>query len=347
VRSRQVSGFTALSEQIHAAGLMRRRYGYYWTKMLGLLAAFIAVLVAFVWIGDSWWQLITAAVLALVMTQMAFLGHDAGHRQIFVSGKWNDWVSLIIANLLVGISHGWWQSKHSRHHGNPNKVGADPDIELKAVAFTDEAVRGRRTALTRWLATRQGWLFFPMLLGEGLSLHLSGFRRAFGPGRVKRRWAEISFLIFRIGGFVALTYWVLGPGKAPVFIAVELAAFGLYLGATFAPNHVGMPIVPRDAKLDFLQRQVMMSRNVSGGRAIDIAMGGLNHQIEHHLFPSMPRPSLRRAQPIVAAYCREHQVTYTRVSLWSSFGTIVRHLNRLGLGARDPFVCPLVASTRL
>ena len=64
------------------------------------------------------------------MTQIAFLGHDAAHRQMFKSGRWNDWVSLIIANLLVGISYGWWQSKHTRHHANPNKEGADPDIAL-------------------------------------------------------------------------------------------------------------------------------------------------------------------------------------------------------------------------
>jgi hypothetical protein len=87
----------------------------------------------FILIGDSWWQLANAGILAAVMTQLSFLGHDAAHRQIFKSGRWNDWVSLIIANLLVGISYGWWQSKHNRHHANPNKEGADPDIALTAL----------------------------------------------------------------------------------------------------------------------------------------------------------------------------------------------------------------------
>lgn len=347
VRTRQVSGYAELSKQIHAAGLMRRRYGYYWTKMCCFVLALGIVVAAFFWIGDSWWQLVTAAVFALVLTQIAFLGHDAGHRQIFVSGKWNDWVSLIIANLLVGISHGWWQTKHSKHHGNPNKVGVDPDIDMAALAFSDADVVRRSSPFTRWFVRRQGWFFFPLLLVEGVSLHVSGIRRAFGPGKINRRWAEISFLVFRLGGFVAMAYLVLGPGKALAFMGVQLAAFGLYLGASFAPNHIAMPLVPRDLKIDFLRRQVLMSRNVSGGRTIDIAMGGLNHQIEHHLFPSMPRPSLRRAQPMVAAYCDQNDVTYTRVSLWSSFGVIVRHLNQMGLrSGRDPFVCPLVSSSR-
>jgi fatty acid desaturase len=109
-------------------GLMRRRYGYYWAKLISAVVLLAVWVAAFVWIGDSWWQLASATVLAVAMTQIAFLGHDAAHRQLFKSGRWNDWVSLIIANLLVGISYGWWQSKHTRHHANPNKEGADPDI---------------------------------------------------------------------------------------------------------------------------------------------------------------------------------------------------------------------------
>jgi hypothetical protein len=117
-------------------GLMHRRYGYYWTRLIGAVLILIAWVVVFILIGDSWWQLANAGVLAVVMTQVAFLGHDAAHRQIFKSGRWNDWASLIIANLLVGISYGWWQREHNRHHANPNKVGVDPDIALTALALT-------------------------------------------------------------------------------------------------------------------------------------------------------------------------------------------------------------------
>ena len=136
LHDRAASSFTALTRTIHEMGLMRRRYGYYWAKLIGAVLILTAWVVGFILIGDSWWQLANAAVLAVVMTQIAFLGHDAAHRQMFKSGRWNDWVSLIIANLLVGISYGWWQSKHNRHHANPNKVGADPDIALTALALT-------------------------------------------------------------------------------------------------------------------------------------------------------------------------------------------------------------------
>jgi fatty acid desaturase len=79
---------------------------------------------------------------------------------------------------------------------------------------------------------------------------------------------------------------------------------------------------------------------------VDVFMGGLNHQVEHHLYPSMPRPHLRKPQPLLAAYCVAQQIPYTQTTLWQSYGIITRYLNTVGLGHRDPFLCPLVASRR-
>ncbi|HEY8790841.1 MAG TPA: acyl-CoA desaturase, partial [Actinopolymorphaceae bacterium] len=345
-RPRPASAYTDLARTIQGAGLMKRRYGYYWTRLLASGVALGAAVVGFVLIGDTWWQMLSAGVFAIVLTQIAFLGHDAGHHQIFKSGRWNEWVSLVLANLFVGISQGWWQTKHSRHHGNPNKIGSDPDIELPIISFTERNAARRSSRWTSWFITRQGWFFFPLLLIEGLDLHVSGLRRVFGPDKLKRRWVELAFLVLRLGGFVTMAFLILSPGKAGAFLGIQLALFGLYLGASFAPNHTGMPIVGPEARFDFLRRQVLMSRNISGGRWIDVGMGGLNKQIEHHLFPSMPRPALRLAKPIVEAYCREHDVMYTQMSLWRSYGVIRRYLNRTGLAARDPFTCPLVQQTR-
>jgi len=340
------SSFTALTKKIHELGLMRRLYGYYWTKLVGSVLAVTAWTVAFVWIGDSWWQLISAAVLAVLMTQIAFLGHDAAHRQIFRSGRWNDWVSLIVANLLVGISYGWWQSKHTRHHANPNKEGSDPDIALSAVAFTPERANRHRSRLLRWLVARQGWYFFPLLLLEGASLHWDGVRRVFRRDRLERRWVEMGLLTVRLGGLLALAFVVLSPGKAMAFLAIELAVFGFYMGFSFAPNHVGMPLVSPKLKLDFLRRQVLMSRNIRGGRLMSIFMGGLNYQVEHHLFPSMARPHLRLAQPLVAAYCAAEGVPYTQATLWQAYRSVIGYLNTVGLAGKDPFLCPMVAQRR-
>nr|WP_245762567.1 acyl-CoA desaturase [Mycetocola miduiensis] len=343
MRQNPTSDFSELARRIQASGLMRRRYVYYWAKLLAVPLGFAGAFAVFILVGDTWWQLLVAAGLAVLFTQTAFLGHDAAHRQIFRSGRWNDWTSLVIGDLFVGMSYGWWQHKHTRHHANPNKEGADPDIELPVISFTPEQAAQRRNPVTAWAVAHQGAFFFPILLLEGLSLHASSVRRVFSREHIDRRWVEIGFLVFRLGGYLALVFVVLSPGIAFAFLGVQLGLFGFYMGVAFAPNHKGMPLLPREAKLDFLRRQVLMSRNVRGTRFLDVVLGGLNYQIEHHLFPSMPRPHLRRAAPIIAAYCRERGVTYTQTGLFESYGIVLRYINRVGLGQSDPFACPLVA----
>jgi fatty acid desaturase len=341
------SAFTALTRDIQESGHLRRRYGFYGARLAGAAVAVVGLVVVLVVVGDSWWQLAVAVGAAVVFTQCAFLGHDAAHKQIFVSRRANDWTSLLLANLAVGLSYGWWQRKHTRHHANPNKVGADPDIALPVLAFTPDDVERRRTPVGRWLLARQGWFFFPLLLLEGLSLHASSVKRVLTPGAMEHRATELVLLLVRLGGWLALVLTVMSPAKAAAFLAVQLGLFGLYMGASFAPNHKGMPLVPKDGRIDFLSRQVLTSRNIRGGRWLDVAMGGLNHQVEHHLFPSMPSMSLRRVAPVVRAYCAEHAIPYTQVSLGRSYAIVVRHLNEVGLGDRDPFVCPLVAAHRV
>jgi fatty acid desaturase len=198
----------------------------------------------------------------------------------------------------------------------------------------------------RWLVVHQGWYFFPILLLLGVSMHYEAIRRVISPAKIRRRSVEISFITLRLGGLALLVFLVLPPEKGFAFLAVQLAVFGLYMGSSFAPNHIGMPLVSPKLKLDFLRRQVLMSRNISGGPLMSIFMGGLNYQIEHHLFPSMARPYLRRAQPLVSAYCAAQGVPYTRTTLWQSYRIVIGYLNTVGLRGKDPFLCPLVAQRR-
>ncbi|GEL97469.1 fatty acid desaturase family protein [Cellulomonas terrae] len=338
------SDFTELMHAVQGSGLLRRRYAHYWTRFVVLTAVLGGLGVTFVVVGHSWWQLAVAAALAVALGQVMFLGHDAAHRQIFRSGRWNDWASLVLANLYAGMSYGWWNRKHSRHHAKPNTLGADGDIESGAIVFTTADLTSPRTGLAGWFAQRQGWLFFPLLLLEGLNLHASGVRTVLGKAPVKRRTVELSLLTLRLGGYLTVVFWLLPFGMACAFLGVQLGLFGVYMGATFAPNHKGMPIVPASLKLGFLHRQVLLSRNITGGRWVDVFMGGLNHQVEHHLFPSMPSPALRAVRPLVRQFCLTHDIAYTETSLARSYGIVVRYLNQVGLASRDPFQCPLVAA---
>jgi fatty acid desaturase len=322
------SEYAQLSRDIKQAGLLRRRGGFYAARIIVVVALLAGTWTAFALIGASWWQMFTAVFLAALFTQVGFLGHDAGHSQIFRSRHANDLVGLLHANFGIGLSYGWWIDKHNRHHAHPNTEDRDPDIAIEALAFTS-AQAARHRGLRRLFVRLQGYLLFPLLMFEALSLHASSVTAMFRPG-LKRRPAEIALLAAHVTLYLTAIFLVLTPLQAVVFIVVHQGLFGIYLGSSFAPNHKGMPILPKDNDLDYLRRQVLTSRNVRGGWFIDLALGGLNYQIEHHLFPSMPRPNLRRAQVVIRQFCRDHGVSYYETSLWRSWREVLSHLDRVG-----------------
>ncbi|MGK2855450.1 MAG: fatty acid desaturase family protein [Microbacteriaceae bacterium] len=340
------SSYTDLAKIIRESGLLRRRYAWYWSRITFTVLAFAAIWVGVVLLGDTWFQLILATALGVILTQFGFLGHDAAHRQMFASARWNDWMSRILSAVFVGLCLGWWKGKHNLHHAAPNQEGRDPDIASSVLAFSRDAAAARKPGFGTWFLRRQGWLFFPLLTLEGLHLHYAGLRRVIADPAIAYRRVEIALVSLRLTAYVVLLAVLLPPGLALAFFFVQMAVFGLCLGGSFAPNHKGMPIVPKDAKIDFLHRQVMMSRNVRGGALVDFALGGLNYQIEHHLFPSMPRPNLHLAQPAVRAYCLKQEIGYTEAGLLESYGIVIDYLNHVGLRARGPFECPLATNLR-
>jgi fatty acid desaturase len=326
------SEYTVLSRQLKQAGLLERRRGWYGVRIGGNLVLLAAGGVAFVLLGESWWQVLTAVYLAVVATQLTFVGHDAGHRQIFRSRRANDLVGLAHGNLLVGISFGWWVPKHNAHHTNPNDEELDPDIGIAVLAFTAAQARGKR-GLARVIARSQAWLFFPLLLLEAAHLHVASVKAILG-GRGRANVVEGLLLVVHVVAYVTVLVVVLTPVQALAFALVQQGLFGLYLGCAFAPNHKGMPTLTQADELDFLRRQVLTSRNVAGSRLVDVVLGGLNYQIEHHLFPNMPRPNLRRAQPLVREFCRQHELAYTEASLVGSYAQALRHLHAVGAPLR-------------
>jgi fatty acid desaturase len=324
--------FAELTHTLRAAGLLERRRGWY----AGLIAITLAVLagsaVALVAVGDSWWAVALAPVFAVVAAQCGFIGHDAGHRQIFDSGRANDAVGYVAGNLAIGLGYGRWVDDHNAHHANPNHETRDPDVRIAALAFSPEQATGRR-GVTGFVTRHQAVMFFPMLLLEGLSMHVTSVRALVG-GTVRARALEAGLLAVHTVLYLGVVFLVLSPGPAVVFIAVQQGLFGLYLGAVFAPNHKGMPMVSARDQLDPIRKQVLTSRNIRGNVLVDHAMGGLNYQIEHHLFARMPRPNLRRAQPLVAAFCARQDIAYTETGLLDSYGQTLRHLHAAGAPLR-------------
>jgi len=335
--SERNGGYPRLYRAVREAGLLECRRASYLGRIAVTALAFVAAAVGFVAIGDSWWQLLSAAVFAVFFAQFGFIGHDAGHRQIFSSRRANDVVGYVHGDLLIGLGYGWWVGKHLAHHANPNHETHDPDVNLGVLAFTAEQSSdpaGERGAVGRFVIRHQAALFFPLLLLEGVDLHVSAVR-SLVRGKVPARGLETVLLAAHAAAYTVAILSVLSPGKALLFVVVHQGLFGLYLGCSFAPGHKGMPMPTAADRLDPLRRQVLTSRNVVGGPFVDLALGGLNYQIEHHLFPRMPRPNLRRAQPLVREFCRREGLPYVETGLRDSYARALGHLRTVSAPARS------------
>ncbi|MEU7000974.1 acyl-CoA desaturase [Nonomuraea sp. NPDC046570] len=326
------SDFARLSRKITEAGLLDRRPVYY-TIRLGLVGlAYVGGWAAFVLMGDTWWQMLIAVFLAIAFSQVALAAHDLAHRQVFRNRKPSEITGRLAGNVMIGMGYGWWTDKHTRHHANPNHEDHDPDVSPAALVWSaDQALRAK--GLPKFIGRRQAFLFFPLLTLEGWNLHVGSFR-ALGKPFLKRRWLEGTLLVGHFVAYFAVIFAVLPVGKAVLFVLLHQAVFGVYLGCTFAPNHKGMPVLTGEDKLDFLRKQVLTSRNVRGGWLVTTTLGGLNYQIEHHLFPNMPTPNLRKAQPIVKAHCDELGIDYLESGIISSYAQALRHMHEIGAPLR-------------
>jgi fatty acid desaturase len=326
--------FEDLAARVRRAGLMDARNDYYAFKIASNLLLMAACWVALFALGDSWWQLVVAAGLAVAFVQTGFIAHDVGHKQVSKARSASELLGMLHMNLLMGTAYGWWVNHHNRHHSNPNNLDRDPDTLRRQVIFhVNEMPVKARTPFRRFVIRFQSVMFFVLLAQEAWRLHASGFLAA-KAGQLKSPKLEVSLIMVHAVSCTAAVFGTMSPVKAVVFVLVNQALFGFYLGAVFAPNHKGMVVHNADVELDWLHRQVLTSRNIRSTRFTDFMYGGLNYQIEHHLFPSMPRVNLRRVRPIVVRYCQEHGIPYYEVPVWKSYLEVARYLGRVSDDAR-------------
>lgn len=344
--SKTQSDYAALSKKVKEANLLNKTVGFYIRKTIVVTLLASAAWVGVILLHNSAFALLLAPILGILGAQYGFLAHESAHKQVFNSNKANKWFALIVANLFVGLSYGWWdKKKHSLHHANPNTVGKDPDINISVLAFTKESYDEKKGA-EKFLTKRQGYLFPFLLLFTAFDLLASSIKTLVKPSNLENRYLELTLIGLRVTLPATALFFMFNPFIAGGFIIIQMMILGLFMGGAFAPNHKGMPVIPKDAKVDFFRRQVLTSRDIKGNWLVDNLMGGLNYQIEHHLFPSMPRPHLRKAQAIVQEFCETHEVSYMETGLFHSYGIVMKYLNEVGLKAADPFECPAVKAFR-
>lgn len=314
------------------AGLLEPTYGFYLALSGGLLAVLALVLALVAWLpgpGD----VLAVPILSVLLVQIGLVGHDAGHNAIFRSTRLNRLAGLITFPLMLGISFDNWTAKHNTHHARTNEVGVDPDVTGQVLVYTPEQAAARR-GLLGWVARNQGTLYFLMAAGATVGFRIDAWRHALTARRSSARW-ELVLIVANLIGWFVVPSLIFGPARwLPLFGVVQLLT-GVYMASVFAPNHKGKPLVIGE-RPSFLPQQVLTSRNVRGGPIVQFLYGGLNLQIEHHLFPTMPRRHLPECRVMVRAFCAEHGLDHEEQGLIASYRSVVSALNAAGRGEPPP-----------
>ena len=325
---RPASEYAELKRRVKEAGLLEKQPLFYTSQILLILSLLAVSITVLVLVDALWLQLLNAVFLAFVFTQISFLGHDASHRQIFGSARNNNLVGTIFWNVLIAMSNRWFIYRHNRHHASSNELANDPDADLIILSFSERQAHERQ-GLLRFFVRYQVFLL-PLLSLEMIVLHYASYRYLRSQ-RGNYPAIEVPLTILSLMAYLALPYYFLGFGQAVLFIVVHQLFFGLYFSSVIASNHKGMPYWDENAVLDFLSQQVLTSRNVTSSPLTDFWYGGLNFQIEHHLFPNMPRNKLRSAQVIVKRFCEERSISYCETGLVQSYRDVLRSLRAVSV----------------
>ena len=306
--------------------LLEKQSGFYVFKIALTFSLFGLGIVGLLNASAHWQQMLVGVFMGFASSQVAFLGHDAGHRQIMRTARGNDLIGYLVANLLSGVSFTWWMDDHNRHHSHTNDLELDPNIDYPVLAFDRSQLASKR-GLQRWIVKHQKYFFFPILSLSGINLKAGSVKFMIENKFPTRTVEAVMIAIHYVLYFGSLAY-LLGWWALP-FIVLHQFSWGIFLGSVFAPNHKGMPIMEGESRRDYLRVQVLTSRNVRAHPVTDFLYGGLNYQIEHHLFPSIPRNRMRELQKTVKSFCEEHAISYHETSTLQSYQEILDHLEEV------------------
>ncbi|MFN0146130.1 MAG: fatty acid desaturase family protein [Dehalococcoidia bacterium] len=338
------SDYSQLRRTVTEQGLLRSDTGYYILKTIIALATLGAAIAVAVIASHPAILIADAVFLAFASTQIALLAHDVGHRQGFRGVRANAIGKVVFGNFFLGVSHSWWNDKHNQHHATPNHIEKDPDIAFPFIAFASEQIETRAQWLRPIMAI-QAFVFVSVLPLQAINFRISSITHLFS-STARRPLFQGAVMAMHFALYGLLLYQLENWAMALTFFAVHQGVFGLYNSSVFASNHKGMALISDSSRMDFLREQVLTSRNVTGRKLTDFWYGGLNYQIEHHLFPTMPRKNLSKVQPIVRAFCAEREIAYHETGLFEAYWEGLRHLHETSAPLRRRGPAKLATETR-
>jgi len=306
---------------------------YYALVIGGTLAALACSLWIFTWARGPIAILLDTAFFSFVSVQLGFLMHDAGHHAIFRRSWKNELAGMIFGDLLNGLPFGWWAPHHGRHHAHPNHDELDPDLPTLRIALALSEEEARQARGWKRLVVKHQVIAFPFLFpGQTLALKFFGVRHLVTHVS-PRSLLELALVIVHHVAYFGFFVHYLGVWPGLGVAALHHIIVGTHLSTVLGTNHIGRPFAPRESEDPFLD-QVEPSRNIRTHPLFECFWGSLNHQIEHHLFPSMSRNQIRRALPIVRQFCRERGVNYEEVSVVECYRQILKDLGEISAAAR-------------
>jgi len=320
------AAYNHLKADITAAGILDRSLSFYWPLILVTFAGYALCAWAIVITDGYLWLTLACLGFSAFSVQLAGLMHDAGHRAVFRSTRNNNLLGLA-TTAAIGMVFPNWVQRHNLHHAHPNQQDLDPDIVVPFLVLNEADLAGK-DSVQRFFIRWQAYYYYPLGALVSFSNRL-GSITYFMQHRTRPNLARLLLYLPAIVLLFPAPFLAFPLEKATfVFLLVHIST-GIYLANCFAPNHKGMPSVARDADISFLEQQVRTSRNVRGGLLTDFLLVGLNHQVEHHLFPACPRNKLKRLGPYVRQVCEEQGILYTQTSFLRTNSILVAHLHRV------------------
>lgn len=310
-----------LDMKLHDEGFYETDNGYYYALAARLLFFFVSAWVLVIYFHDNTLAVVTSAIfMASLWHQGAFMAHDAGHNGISHQLQIDSKIGLTLGNCIGGISIGWWKSTHNVHHIVTNHPEHDPDIQhlpvfaLSTRFFGDVYSTYHKKimvfdALASCLVRIQHYLYYPVMCVARANLYIQSFIFLATAKRLPNRNMEIVGLVIFWTWYSTLLSFLPTWNMVAVYVAISHMLSGmLHLQITL--SHFGMSTEDLGKGESFPAKMLRTTLDVDCPEWMDWFHGGLQFQTIHHLFPRIPRHNLRKVQPYVKQFCKDHGLTY-------------------------------------
>ncbi|CAA0842544.1 Delta(8)-fatty-acid desaturase 2 [Striga hermonthica] len=290
---------------------------------------------------------LSGCLLGLAWMQVAYLGHDSGHYQIMTTRGFNRFVQILAGNCLTGISIAWWKWTHNAHHIACNSLDYDPDLQhLPMLAVSSKLFNsltsrfyGRQLtfdSLSRFFVSYQHLTFYPVMCVARVNLYLQTFLLLFSKKRkVPDRAVNLLGILVFWTWFPILVSFLPDWTERFIFVMASFCVTSIQ-HVQFCLNHFAANVYvgpPRGN--DWFEKQTGGTIDISCSSYMDWFFGGLQFQLEHHLFPRLPRCQLRRVSPLVQELCKKHGLPYRSLSFFEANVWTLRTLRNAAREARD------------